>query len=89
MPRALHAELARSAEREGISLNQFITNSLASMVGWGQPEGGSARAAGGRALSPEAERHSRLVLWALLANAVVIGLAAIVAITLLLLAWLG
>ena len=55
----------------------------------GNPEGGSTRLAGGRTRSPEAERHSRLVLWALFANAVVIGLAAIVAIALLLLAWLG
>ena len=27
MPAALHAELARTAEREGVSLNQFITAS--------------------------------------------------------------
>src|SRR5207248_2501714 len=34
MPRTLHAELTRLAEREGVSLNQFITDALASAVGW-------------------------------------------------------
>jgi antitoxin HicB len=34
MPRTLHAELTRVAEREGVSLNQFITDSLASVIGW-------------------------------------------------------
>jgi antitoxin HicB len=45
MPRTLHAELTRVAEREGVSLNQFITDSLASAIGWrrgaGGPEGES------------------------------------------------
>jgi antitoxin HicB len=34
MPRTLHAELTRVAGREGVSLNQFITDSLASAIGW-------------------------------------------------------
>jgi antitoxin HicB len=34
VPQSLHAELARAAEREGVSLNQFVTNALASVVGW-------------------------------------------------------
>lgn len=34
MPRTLHAELTRVAEREGVSLNQFITDALASSIGW-------------------------------------------------------
>ena len=34
MPAALHAELARTAEREGVSLNQFITGALAGRIGW-------------------------------------------------------
>jgi predicted RNase H-like HicB family nuclease len=34
MPRTLHAELTRVAEREGVSMNQFITDSLSSVVGW-------------------------------------------------------
>ncbi|HEV2711942.1 MAG TPA: type II toxin-antitoxin system HicB family antitoxin [Gaiellaceae bacterium] len=39
MPRTLHAELTRVAEREGVSLNQFITDVLAAAVGWRAPAG--------------------------------------------------
>jgi hypothetical protein len=34
MPRSLHSALTKAAERENVSLNQFITDSLASVVGW-------------------------------------------------------
>ena len=34
MPQTLHAELARTAERENVSLNQFITDALAGSLGW-------------------------------------------------------
>jgi antitoxin HicB len=34
MPRSLHAALTKAAERENVSLNQFITDALASAVGW-------------------------------------------------------
>jgi RNA polymerase sigma-B factor len=34
MPQSLHAELAEAAEREDVSLNQYITNTLAAGVGW-------------------------------------------------------
>lgn len=34
MPRSLHAELSREAEREGVSLNQFVTATLAAAVRW-------------------------------------------------------
>ena len=34
MPRTLHGELTRAAEREGVSLNQLITDVLSSAVGW-------------------------------------------------------
>jgi hypothetical protein len=46
MPRTLHAALTKAAERENVSLNQFITDSLASVVGWrrGPTEAGSAPA---------------------------------------------
>jgi antitoxin HicB len=40
MPRTLHADLTRASEREGVSLNQFITDVLASAIVWrGRPEG--------------------------------------------------
>ena len=34
VPASLHADLVRSAGREGISLNQFVTSALAGAVGW-------------------------------------------------------
>ena len=36
MPQSLHAELAEAAEREDVSLNQYITNALAAAVSWHQ-----------------------------------------------------
>jgi antitoxin HicB len=33
-PRSLHGQLVRDAQQEGVSLNQFVTNSLAAAVGW-------------------------------------------------------
>jgi antitoxin HicB len=47
MPRTLHAELTRVAEREGISLNQFITDVLASAVAWRRRRGVEAGGSGG------------------------------------------
>src|ERR687897_3108087 len=45
MPRTLHAELTRASEREGVSLNQFITDVLASAIVWrGGANSGSAGA---------------------------------------------
>jgi hypothetical protein len=84
MPRELHAELTRSAERQGVSLNQFITTALARTIGW-NGEGGGPAADAGR----PAERQARWIVVALFANVVVIGLAAIAALVLLLLAWQG
>jgi transcriptional regulator with XRE-family HTH domain len=34
MPQSLHADLAQAAEREEVSLNQYITNTLASSLRW-------------------------------------------------------
>jgi antitoxin HicB len=34
LPRRLHAELARQAEDEGVSLNQYVTTMLAGAAGW-------------------------------------------------------
>jgi multisubunit Na+/H+ antiporter MnhC subunit len=79
MPRTLHAELAQAAEREGTSLNQYITAALATKVGAGPDEHRSA---------PN-QTHSRVIAAALVANAVVIGLAAVAAIAVLVVALLG
>jgi antitoxin HicB len=42
MPRTLHADLTRASEREGVSLNQFITDVLAAAVVWRARAEGSA-----------------------------------------------
>ena len=81
MPRTLHADLAQAAEREGTSLNQFITNALARTV-TGEGEDSAAEPA------PPAGQ-SRVIAAALVANAVVIGLASVAAIAVLLVALLG
>ena len=89
MPRTLHAELARAAEREGTSLNQFITSALSRTVGMSSD---GDEAPGEVAEAPETgdrNRQSRVIAAALVANAVVIGLAAVAAIAVLFVALLG
>lgn len=78
MPSGLHAELARTAARERCSLNAFITRSLAAAVGW--DEGAAPR----RARAP----RDRVALL-LAANAAAVALAALAAVAILLVAWLG
>jgi antitoxin HicB len=34
LPKGLHAQLAREASREGVSLNQYVNTALAGVVGW-------------------------------------------------------
>lgn len=79
MPATLHDELARTAESEGVSLNQLITGVLASSVAWRSPA---------RADADGAERSLRLTRTVLAANFAVVLLAALVAVSLLLTAWL-
>jgi antitoxin HicB len=38
VPRTLHRDLVREAEREGSSLNQFVTSALAAAVRWRSAE---------------------------------------------------
>ena len=87
MPAALHAELARTAEREGVSLNQFITRALAGRIGWGTDADDDSASA--RGATAPADGRGRLIAIALVVNAVVIGLAAAAAIAVLVLAWRG
>jgi hypothetical protein len=86
----LHSALAESAERDGTSLNQFITGTLASAIGW-NGEGGRGEAAGRPVAADPAGKPgpSRALLIVLVANAVAVGLAAVGAVGILLLAWLG
>jgi predicted RNase H-like HicB family nuclease len=79
MPQSLHAELARAAEREEISLNQFITSSLASAVSWRGGTGDAAQSGGG-------ERRAGAMRKALVANVLLLVLIAVLAIALLVVA---
>ena len=92
MPATLHDELARAAEAEGVSLNQLITGVLAGAVDWrsgDDPARKPSRADSGE-LPADADRISgRVTRIALLANFAVVLVAAIAAITLLLVAWRG
>lgn len=106
MPRTLHADLTRASEREGVSLNQFITDVLASAVAWrgrsqGAPSAGGgttplsqAPGAEGLTAEPAARKRSRrtttsFATAALAANFVIVGIAGIVAILVLIAAWLS
>jgi antitoxin HicB len=103
MPRTLHGELTRAAERESVSLNQFINDTLASAVAWRarSPSTGGGNSAGpiqtpgaeGLTAEPSVTRpakrdNSRLVTIALAANFIVVVAAGIVAIIVLVAAWL-
>jgi HicB-like protein involved in pilus formation len=79
MPQSLHAELAEAAEREEVSLNQFITNTLAAAVGW-HTEGGELPGTAGQPATP------RWLPAALVTNIVVIVIAGLVALALLVIA---
>ena len=83
MPATLHDELAHAAEREGVSLNQFITGVLAGAVEWGTPDE-RAQARGRPASASGAARITRIALFA---NLAVVLLAASAAIALLVMAW--
>jgi RNA polymerase sigma-B factor len=74
MPQSLHADLARAAEREEVSLNQFITSALASAIGWRR---GQSAATGATRVS-DSERRRVLTM-----NIVVLGLVALIAVALL------
>lgn len=91
MPQTLHAELARIAERESVSLNQFITDVLAGALGW-RATGQKARAGGavrprdvedkaqpGVASSEDDHRFSTV----LVVNGILVAVAAVVAIVVL------
>jgi hypothetical protein len=78
MPQSLHAELARAAEREGVSLNTFITGALSGAVSWRSPDPAPAARGSDRA------RFRRI---AVLVDLVLGAIAAVAAIALLIVAW--
>jgi hypothetical protein len=75
MDPALHAELARAAEQDGQSLNAYITSKLGDEVD------------GGPAPDPAARVASRLIRAAIIADLVLVAVAAGIAIALLVIAW--
>lgn len=81
MPPELHAEVARKAELEHVSLNQFITGAVADAVDGNENGNGSHPRAG--LTSP------RTLTAALVVNFVVLGIASTAAIVLLVLVWQG
>jgi predicted RNase H-like HicB family nuclease len=83
MPASLHDELAQAAESEGVSLNQLINGVLAGAVEWRSIDVAADASAPGR-------WHSgRLTPIVLVANFAVVLVAAIVAITVLVVALRG
>jgi len=93
MPQSLHAELARLAERESVSLNQFITDVLSGALGW-RATGQKARAGGAvrtldvdddapRTKVASVEDDSRFSGTVLVVNGILVALAAVVAIVVL------
>jgi len=77
MPRPLHAELAARSDAAGLSLNQYIVETLSKTI--------SGEAAAGD-LVPHVARPPRSLRLALLANAIVVALAAATCVVLLLVA---
>ena len=101
MPQTLHAELSRAAERERVSLNQFITDALAGALGWRAQgrrtapgtravptDGLDAVAGAGEAetVSGGAQRRPGLATAVFVANGIIVALVAVVAIVLLIVA---
>jgi HicB family len=81
MPPGLHGELARTAERQGTSLNGYIIARLTESVDWSADDQGPEPAA-------RTGRDVQLVTWLLLANVVAVALAGAAAIVILVVAGL-
>ena len=86
MPETLHAQLANAADRAGMSLNQFITTTLAESIGQGQVPA--------RQRTPKREddaqtdeRRGKWFTALLVVNLLVVAAAGILAILLLVSAW--
>jgi antitoxin HicB len=92
MPKTLHGQLARAAEHEGVSLNQFITSSLASAVAWRglQPVSKNSHPKGATAEHVAGFRgwlRENILVAALIANFIVVAVAGIIAIGVLAAVW--
>ena len=85
MPRTLHAELARLAEKRGVSLNQLIVGLLSNSLS----DGGRASHGDVQAASTSDLQTQRRLSIALTVNLVVLVVAGAVAIALLIIALNG
>jgi predicted RNase H-like HicB family nuclease len=85
LPQDLHAELARRADSEEVSLNGLITSLLAGTLGWRQ-NGAATGVSLQRSPRADAPPRSRFLSAAILANIVVVILAALAATVLLIVA---
>lgn len=88
MPPTLHADLARLADREKVSLNTLIVGILSGSISWRQAAELTAPSAAANGASPvpappTAARRERLLSVALTANLVVVVVAGLLAIGLL------
>ena len=88
MPEALHAELASAADRAGMSLNQFITTTLAESIGQGRIPT-RQRQSKQEEPQPDADRRRKWFTALLVVNLLVVAAAGVLAILLLASAWGG
>jgi predicted HicB family RNase H-like nuclease len=88
MPRTLHAELSRAADREGTSLNAYIIGALSASISWRRPDA-AAKAAAQPPRPEGAGSPPRALSLALKANLIVLAIAAALALALLVSAWRG
>ena len=84
MPPSLHAELANAAERDSLSLNQFITNALSAAV-----EGREAEAREGRPRLESRTVGRRWLRAAFIANVVAVVAVGVLAVILVVAGWDG
>jgi HicB-like protein involved in pilus formation len=83
MPEELHEELSRASEREGISLNAFITSTLAAAVGLQTGSRPAAQAPGKRAAASAPPSRRRSLELLLVANLVIVAAVGVLAAVLL------
>ena len=87
MPRTLHAELARTADVEGVSLNQLITSALASAVAWRHAGAEGTPTPAETDIAVTGRRRPGTLTLLLAANLVVVAVAVVIAVVALVSAW--